>query len=176
MLEIPREREFKKIKVRLLEEVREEFGEFVEFARTEQPHATTDNVLQYVVAEFFSSSRQDVVAFRKWQEGDETVEDGQAEEGEGADEAEGSRADEGAKVDDDEPEPVKSEETNSVNTATNDENQKTAERPEKKRSVDDTGEMKVPVPAAHTKDSKKDRLRRRIERRGDEGFKGEDRK
>lgn len=174
MLEIPREREFKKIKVRLLEEVREEFGEFVEFARTEQPHATTDNVLQYVVAEFFSSSRQDVLAFRKWQEGDETVEDGQAEEGEGAEEAEGSRADECGK--DDEPEPVKSEKANSVNAATNDENQKTAERRKKRRSVDDTGEMKVPAPATHTGDSKKDRLRRRIERRGGEELKGEDRK
>lgn len=157
MLEIPREREFKKVKVRMLAEVKQEFDLFVEFAQEHQPHASADNVLQYVVEEFFGSTRQDVVAFREWQEG-----------GDEADKA-GQDADEGGKkaeAQEEAEEGQQKEESKATGAEKGGESGQNKQR-RPKAGADETGEMKIPRPKSEKRASKAkvEESRRRIERR-----------
>lgn len=157
MLEIPREREFKKIKVRMLAEVKQEFDLFVEFAQEHQSHASADNVLQYVVEEFFGSTRQDVVAFRQWQEGEDEAEDT------------GQEADEGSKKAEKQEEAEESQQRkeNKVTGAEKGGESGQSKQRRPKTGADETGEMQIPRPKSEKVASKAkvEESRRRIERR-----------
>lgn len=66
LLEIPREPTRCKIKVEVSDSVLADFDAFVEFAKTEQAHATRNNVLEYILDDFFRCSRKEVSMFHDW--------------------------------------------------------------------------------------------------------------
>jgi hypothetical protein len=144
LLDIPREPIREKLKLKILEEDGEDFEAFVEFAKQEQPHATKNNVLQYILEEFFSSSRQDVAAFRDWKEAKKE----DAEKAEDANKAE---------------EPDQAEKAEDAEESEKRKNRAKTEAllQKNKLKADKTGEMKVPTPK---KEEKSVEPRRRIER------------
>jgi hypothetical protein len=55
-----------KVSVSIRTDVAQEFQRFVEWAGEYQPEATSDAALEFLVANFFSSSRTDNQAFTEW--------------------------------------------------------------------------------------------------------------
>lgn len=67
LLNIPVPPARQRLKVEIAQDVLADFDRFVEFARDLQPHATADNILEYLVRDFFSSGGlSDVKEFRTW--------------------------------------------------------------------------------------------------------------
>jgi|SRR5690554_5416521 len=67
LFEIPVPPVRKRVKMEMSQNVVEDFESFLEFARTEEPHANADNILEYLITDFFGSgSLNDVREFRVW--------------------------------------------------------------------------------------------------------------